>query len=151
MALRLKNFMCHKNLAVDFNPRTNLLIGANGSGKSAVLTALIIGLGAKATATNRSNSIKELVRIGQPRSSIEIDLSNEGDDAYQPDIYGNRITVVRQISSAGASSYKIVAANGNVVSKSHSALHDIVYAMNIQVDNPVCVLTQDASRGFLRE
>lgn len=58
LAVKLRNFMCHKNLTVDFNQRTNLLVGNNGSGKSAVLTALIIGLGCKANATNRSNSIK---------------------------------------------------------------------------------------------
>lgn len=50
--------MCHRNLEVDFNRRTNLVIGANGSGKSAILTALIVGLGSKANATNRSSSIK---------------------------------------------------------------------------------------------
>lgn len=56
--MQLKNFMCHSNLVVDFNQRTNLLVGNNGSGKSAVITALIIGLGAKASTTNRSKSIK---------------------------------------------------------------------------------------------
>lgn len=143
--------MCHKHLSVEFNPRSNLLIGANGSGKSAILTALILGLGAKATATNRSSSIKELVRIGQPRASIEIVISNTGDDAFQPDAYGDQITVCRQISSGGVSTYKMLAANGTVVSKNFSTLREIVHTMNIQVDNPVCVLTQDASRGFLRE
>lgn len=50
--------MCHERLKVDFNSRANLLIGQNGSGKSAILTALIVGLGCRATATNRSKSIK---------------------------------------------------------------------------------------------
>lgn len=50
--------MCHENLTVNFNREANLLIGKNGSGKSAVLTALILGLGCKANATNRSNSVK---------------------------------------------------------------------------------------------
>lgn len=58
LAVKLRNFMCHANLTVDFNKRTNLLVGQNGSGKSAILTALIIGLGSKANATNRSSSIK---------------------------------------------------------------------------------------------
>lgn len=52
--------MCHRNLSVHFNRQTNLLIGQNGSGKSAVLTALIIGLGAKANATNRSQNIRRM-------------------------------------------------------------------------------------------
>lgn len=58
LSVKLRNFMCHRNLAVDFNQHTNLLIGQNGSGKSAILTALIIGLGSKANATNRSSNIK---------------------------------------------------------------------------------------------
>lgn len=58
LAVILRNFMCHSNLKVEFNTRTNLLVGQNGSGKSAILTALIIGLGSKANATNRSSSIK---------------------------------------------------------------------------------------------
>lgn len=58
LMVKLRNFMCHQNLVVEFNRRTNLLIGNNGSGKSAVLTALIIGLGCKANATNRSSNIK---------------------------------------------------------------------------------------------
>ena len=58
LTVKLRNFMCHSNLTVDFNARTNLLVGQNGSGKSAILTALIIGLGSKANATNRSSSIK---------------------------------------------------------------------------------------------
>lgn len=58
LQIRLRNFMCHANLVVDFNIRSNLLVGNNGSGKSAVITALILGLGSKASTTSRSKSIK---------------------------------------------------------------------------------------------
>lgn len=53
----MKNFMCHENLAINLNDRINMLIGNNGSGKSAILTALVIGLGNKATATSRSTNL----------------------------------------------------------------------------------------------
>lgn len=43
---------------INFNERVNLLVGNNGSGKSAILTALVVGLGCKASATNRSSNIK---------------------------------------------------------------------------------------------
>lgn len=58
LRMRLINFMCHENLVINFHNRINLLIGNNGSGKSAILTALVIGLGSNARITNRSKNIK---------------------------------------------------------------------------------------------
>lgn len=39
--------------------------GSNGSGKSAVLTAITICLGGKATATNRGQSLKSFIKEGE--------------------------------------------------------------------------------------
>ncbi|XP_067879033.1 structural maintenance of chromosomes protein 6-like [Heterodontus francisci] len=65
-SISLKNFMCHACLGpFKFGPNVNFVVGNNGSGKSAVLTALIVGLGGKATATNRGYSIKGFVKDGQ--------------------------------------------------------------------------------------
>lgn len=58
------NFMCHKYLKVDFGPKINFVIGHNGSGKSAILTAITIALGAKATSTNRGKNLSSLIREG---------------------------------------------------------------------------------------
>lgn len=43
--IQLKNFMCHSNFQVVLNKNVNVFVGLNGSGKSAILTALAIGLG----------------------------------------------------------------------------------------------------------
>lgn len=53
--------MCHSNLVIEFNQSINLLVGNNGSGKSAILTALAIGLGARASVTARGNSVKRKI------------------------------------------------------------------------------------------
>lgn len=55
--ISLKNFMCHGNFKLDFNERMNFILGHNGSGKSGILTAIIVGLGGTAKATNRSNTL----------------------------------------------------------------------------------------------
>ena len=59
------NFMCHEYLEVQLGPLINFIIGHNGSGKSAILTAITICLGGKATATNRGQSLKSFIKEGQ--------------------------------------------------------------------------------------
>jgi len=59
------NRECHKRLEIDFGPHINFIIGHNGSGKSAILTALTVCLGGKATATNRAASLKNLIKEGE--------------------------------------------------------------------------------------
>ncbi|MBT3209843.1 MAG: AAA family ATPase [Bacteroidetes bacterium] len=43
--IRLKNFRGYKDLKLDFNKNFNLIIGNNGSGKTAVLEALTVAIG----------------------------------------------------------------------------------------------------------
>lgn len=59
------NFMCHEYLEVQLGPLINFIIGHNGSGKSAILTAITICLGGKATTTNRGQSLKNFIKEGQ--------------------------------------------------------------------------------------
>jgi len=60
-----ENFMCHAFLKVPIGPLINFVIGHNGSGKSAVLTALTICLGGKASSTNRAGNLKAFIKEGQ--------------------------------------------------------------------------------------
>jgi len=59
------NFMCHSFLEIQLGPLINFIIGHNGSGKSAVLTALTVCLGGKAAATNRGGSLKSFIKEGK--------------------------------------------------------------------------------------
>ena len=64
MSVDCRDFMCHRWLHVDFGPLINFIIGHNGSGKSAVLTAITLCLGGKPTSTNRGQSLRSFVREG---------------------------------------------------------------------------------------
>lgn len=81
--IRLINFMCHSNFEVHLNSNVNVFVGLNGSGKSAILTALAIVLGSKASSTSRSIRLKDLVKQGETSATIEITLTNDGFDSYE--------------------------------------------------------------------
>ena len=50
---------------IEFFSPVTVIVGHNGSGKSAVLTALTLCLGGKATATNRGKSLKGFIKEGR--------------------------------------------------------------------------------------
>ena len=101
------NFMCHERLHVELGPLINFIVGENGSGKSAVLTALTLCLGGKASDTNRGGSLKTFVKEGQEHGSLVVKIKNAGSDAYQNDVYGDSILVERHFSKSGSSGFKI--------------------------------------------
>ncbi|XP_067837706.1 structural maintenance of chromosomes protein 6-like [Heptranchias perlo] len=150
-SISLKNFMCHACLGpFKFGPNVNFVVGNNGSGKSAVLAALIVGLGGKAVATNRGYSIKGFVKNGQNSADISITLRNRGPDAFKPDKYGEAVIVEQRISGDGIRQYRLKSHSGHLVSTKKEELNTILDQFNIQVDNPVSILTQEMSKHFLQ-
>jgi chromosome segregation ATPase len=142
-------FMCHERLHCELGPLLNFIIGRNGSGKSAVLTALTLCLGGKASSTSRGGSLKSFIREGQERAILSVKIKNQGADSYKHDIYGDSIIVERHFSRAGASSFKIKSATGQLVSTKKLEVDEITEYYCLQVDNPLNVLSQDQARHFL--
>ncbi|KAI1318533.1 Structural maintenance of chromosomes protein 6 [Mortierella claussenii] len=148
--IEMFDFMCHRHLKVPFGPKINFIIGHNGSGKSAILTAIMVCLGGKANATNRAQSLKALIREGASQTEVKLQLRNRGPDAYKPEVYGESIIIERRISKDGASGYKIKSSKGKTISTKREELSAMCDHMNIQVDNPMNVLSQDTARQFLQ-
>ena len=69
-------------------------------------------------------------------------ISNRGSEAFKPDAYGNVITVIRRFTKEGASSYKLKNVQGKVVSTKREEVMAMCDQMQLQVDNPMNVLTQ---------
>ncbi|CAG5866728.1 unnamed protein product [Menidia menidia] len=149
-SITLKNFMCHHILGpFQFGPNVNFIVGNNGSGKSAILTALIVGLGGKATVTNRGVSLKDFVKTGENTADITVQLRNRGPDAYKKDVYGDSILVEHRISSDGCRTCRLKSKSGKLVSNKKEELTAILDHFNIQLDNPVSILSQEMSKQFL--
>ena len=144
----MENFMCHGKLRIQLGPLINFIIGHNGSGKSAILTALTICLGVKAAQTNRAGSLKNFIKSGQEHAHVAVKIKNDGDMAYQPSDYGKSIIVERHFTQTG-SGFKIKNAQGKTMSTKRSELENIVDFFALQLDNPMNVLSQDKAREFL--
>ncbi|KAJ6788870.1 hypothetical protein PWT90_00080 [Aphanocladium album] len=143
------NFMCHERLHVELGPLINFIVGENGSGKSAVLTALTLCLGGKASDTNRGGSLKSFVKEGQEQGKLVVQIKNAGSDAYQPDIYGDSIIVERHFSKTGSSGFKIKSADNRVISTKKQEVDEISEWFALQMGNPLTILSQDNARQFL--
>ena len=146
--LVLKNFMNHRHLEVPFGDKINFITGKNGSGKSAIVTALLIGLGARASLTQRGSSIKGLIRKGELAATISIYLSNVGRNPFQPDVYGPTIVIERRITQS-ATTYKVKSSKDRVIGTTAHLMHRVLEHFDICIDNPTTILTQDMSREFL--
>lgn len=147
--IALHNFMCHNHLDVKLGSHVNFIVGRNGSGKSAVITALVVGLGGKAGVTGRGRAIKNFIKTGKRDAWVEVTLNNKGKDSYKHYLYGDRIIIKRKFSIDGGSSYSVHSESGQHISARRDELTHITDHFNIQVDNPVSILNQDTSRNFL--
>jgi hypothetical protein len=148
----VENFMCHRKLTVDLCRNVNFISGQNGSGKSAILAAIQICLGAGARRTHRARNLKELVRKDSSCAcaKVRVTLLNRGVDGYKHEIYGDTITVERTIAVRGGyNGYKLLDANGKEQSRAKKDLDDMLDKLNIQVENPVAILDQEEAKKFL--
>lgn len=82
-------------------------------------------------------------------ATIVVKVLNGGKDAYKPELYGDVLAIERRFTRDGSTSYKLKSKSGHVVSTKREELQDILDHIQLQVDNPMTVLTQDTARQFL--
>ncbi|XP_037492011.1 structural maintenance of chromosomes protein 6B isoform X2 [Jatropha curcas] len=148
MRIRLENFMCHSNLQIELCPWVNFITGQNGSGKSAILTALCIAFGSRAKGTQRAATLKDFIKTGCSYAVVEVVVKNQGEDAFKPDIYGDAITIERRINQS-TSSTVLKDFQGKKVASRKEELRELIEHFNIDVENPCVIMSQDKSREFL--
>ncbi|XBH76162.1 hypothetical protein VPH35_102852 [Triticum aestivum] len=146
--IRLENFMCHSSLDIELGQHVNFITVQNGSGKSAILTALCIAFGCRAKNTQRAATLKDFIKTGCSDAAIAVDINNQGEDAFKPDIYGNLIKLERRITKSSSSTI-LKDQHGRKVAHRKDDLNEIVEHFNIDVENPCVIMSQDKSREFL--
>lgn len=141
-SVRMINFMCHENLLVEFCPGVNFVVGENGSGKSAVFTALLCAFGGAARQSGRARNAGELIRRGCATATIEVVLRNDGEERFQdgstedwgfgPGEYGETLSIERKIHEKGGG-YVVRDEQGNVRGRTFDLVARIRDFFNIQV------------------
>lgn len=153
-SLKLINFMCHESFELSLGPRVNFIIGPNGSGKSALLTALVVVLGGRATTTSRARKTNDFVMYGKNYARITCVIHNyakvmEKDQAFKPDEYGKEIIIEKTIYKEDTSKLALKNDKGKKVSERKQELDEMLEHFGILINNPICILNQEISKTFL--
>ena len=109
--LFIKNFILIDELSLEFDKGLNIITGETGAGKSIMINAIDIALGAKAS--------KELIKTGEAKALIELTLSNTTGklnsfyENYGIDNLGDELVITREITPSGSR----IKVNGSMVNQ----------------------------------
>jgi len=102
--VRVKLFQFLTYEAVEFRPgpRLNVVMGPNGTGKSSIVMAIAVGLGAAPKALGRADTLSEFILTGRDVAVTELELLDD-------EATGKTRTIERRItrSQRGTSKWKI--------------------------------------------
>ena len=151
--IQLENFMCHEKLDWEPNKNINFLTGVNGSGKSSVLQGLVLGLLGDTKQTKRYRRMQDFIQKGFSRAIVQVTLKNEGEDAFNSEVYGPSITFQRTITENGQK-LLIKDHEHNIFKKvSKDAREEgkrILENFRINTDNPIAILQQEEAKELLK-
>nr|CAD7429457.1 unnamed protein product [Timema monikensis] len=118
-------------------PHLNIVIGPNGTGKSSIVCAILLGLKTKPKVLGRGGNLTSFVKTSCPSATIEIELLN---------LQGKNYIIKRVIIAKDGSSKWFL--NGD--EKSSKEIEDLATKLKLQVDNLCQFLPQDRVQDFAR-
>jgi hypothetical protein len=84
------------------------------------------------------------------KAVVTVVITNQGDEAYKPEIYNPYIVIERVINKSGSAPFNFRASrDGKIVANKREELSRILDKFQIHVDSPLTILTQDQARSFL--
>uniref|UniRef100_A0A667HLV8 Structural maintenance of chromosomes protein 5 n=1 Tax=Lynx canadensis TaxID=61383 RepID=A0A667HLV8_LYNCA len=130
----MENFLTYDVCEVSPGPHLNMIIGANGTGKSSIVCAICLGLAGKPAFMGRADKVGFFVKRGCSKGMVEIELFRNS---------GN-LTITREIDVAKNQSSWFI----NKKSTTQKVVEEQVAALNIQVGNLCQFLPQDKVGEF---
>ncbi|KAM6301615.1 structural maintenance of chromosomes protein 5 [Podargus strigoides] len=132
----MENFLTYDVCEVCPGPNLNLIVGANGTGKSSIVCAICLGLGGKPSFIGRADKVGLFVKQGCSKGVVEIELSKTPDN----------IIITREIQVVNNTSTWFI----NRKPTTLKTVEEQTAALNIQVDNLCQFLPQDKVGEFAK-
>ncbi|XP_056323069.1 structural maintenance of chromosomes protein 5 [Danio aesculapii] len=134
--ITMHNFLTYDHSEVFPGPKLNMIVGANGTGKSSIVCAICLGLAGKTSVLGRGDKVGLYVKRGCHRGSVEIELYRTR---------GNLI-VTREIQVENNQSTWML----NKKHASQKAVEEAVRELHIQVGNLCQFLPQEKVGEFAK-
>ncbi|XP_029362080.1 structural maintenance of chromosomes protein 5 isoform X2 [Echeneis naucrates] len=136
LRITMKNFLTYDYSVVCPGPNLNMIVGANGTGKSSIVCAICLGLAGKTAILGRGDKVGLYVKRGFPKGSIEIELCKNG----------GKVVINREIHVENNQSLWML--NGRHCNQ--KAVEEEVKALHIQVSNLCQFLPQEKVGEFAK-
>ncbi|NXE96634.1 SMC5 protein, partial [Menura novaehollandiae] len=117
-------------------PNLNVVLGANGTGKSSIVCAICLGLAGKPSFLGRADKVGLFVKQGCMKGTVEIELFKTPDN----------IIITREIHVVSNASVWFINRNPATL----KTVEEQIAALNIQVDNLCQFLPQDKVGEFAK-
>ncbi|KAK2513862.1 Smc5 [Columba guinea] len=128
----MENFLTYDICEVRPGPNLNMIVGANGTGKSSIVCAICLGLAGKPSFIGRADKVALFVKQGCLKAVVEIEL-------FKPP---ENIVITREIHVVNNSSAWFI----NKKPTTLKTVEEQIAALNIQVDNLCQFLPQNLCR-----
>uniref|UniRef100_A0A6J0U4Y2 Structural maintenance of chromosomes protein 5 n=1 Tax=Pogona vitticeps TaxID=103695 RepID=A0A6J0U4Y2_9SAUR len=134
--ISMENFLTYDNCVVYPGPHLNMIVGANGTGKSSIVCAICLGLAGKPSFIGRADKVGHYVKRGCNKAVVEIEVFKNP----------TNLTITREISVTNNQSAWFI----NKKPSTLKMVEDQVSALNIQVGNLCQFLPQDKVGEFAK-
>ncbi|CAG9801367.1 unnamed protein product [Chironomus riparius] len=137
-SVAVRNFITYDELKFNPGSHLNIIIGPNGTGKSSIVAAIILGCGGKPSIMSRAKDVSDYVKNGKVKANIEVELIKSDN--------GDTTIFNRSFDKDSKEVFKID--GEKVSSKVYSDTVKNKY--NIHVDNLCMFLPQDRVQDFTK-
>ena len=127
-SIKLFNFVTFDDVSLECSPGLYLIMSSNGTGKSSIVCAILLGLGGNTSLLGRGEVVSDFIKRGQEEAIIEIALHNGIKDRIHKGVHQD--AAIRRAFCKNRTTWRL---NNKIIEKSD--IVDIIVGLNNKVNN----------------